>query len=92
MYDLDRMNLDNQVDSGIFGISKGSRFDHQNQHWLLFDDYISTAYSYMSFVIKQDLEQREGKNEENLFDKEAYNYLFNSRSSFMDGEFVRSDT
>ena len=46
----------------------------------------------MSFAIKQDLEQREGQNEDNLFDIEAYNYLFNSRSSFMDGKFLREDT
>lgn len=86
------MNKDDQVESGIFGISKGSRFDHKNLHWLLFDDYLSLSFSYMSFVIKRDLEYNEGLVVGNEFDLDAYNYLFNGRTSFIDSTFTREDT
>lgn len=86
------MNMEEQVESGVFGSSKGSRFDHKNHHWLLFDDYLSLSYSYMGFVIKDNLENNDGFMEEVEFDKEAYNYLFNKRTSFMDSTFTRNDT
>jgi hypothetical protein len=92
MHMFDDNNAEAQVDSGIFGISKGSRFDHKNHHWLLFDDYISLSFSYMSFIIKDKLERSEGHIVKHIFDPEAYNYLFNKRTSFMDSEFTRVDT
>jgi hypothetical protein len=92
MFKFDQENIDDQVESGIFGISKGSRFDHKNHHWLLFDDYLSLSFSYMSFVIKDKLERCDGFISTNRFDIEAYNYLFNRRTSFMDSEFTRNDT
>lgn len=46
----------------------------------------------MSFVIKDKLERSDGFISTNRFDLEAYNYLFNSRTSFMDSEFTRNDT
>lgn len=92
MFELDRQNKDDQVESGVFGISKGARFDHKNHHWLLFDDYMALSFSYMSFVIKQDLELYDGFTPNHTFDMEAYNYLFNQRTSFMDSTFIRNDT
>lgn len=60
MFELDYDNVENQVDSGIFGVSKGNRFDGKNHHCLLFDGYMSLSYSYMSFVIKAAIEKNDG--------------------------------
>lgn len=46
----------------------------------------------MSFVIKEKLERNDGLVDNDVFDIEAYNYLFNKRTSFMDSIFTRYDT
>lgn len=60
LFKQEKDDRDDQVDSGILGISKGTRFDYRNHHWLLFQDYISLSFSYMAFVIKRNLEQNDG--------------------------------
>ena len=50
---------------------------------------MSLGFSYMSFVIKQEIEDTENKT--NHFDIESYNYIFNRGSAFLDSEFVSTD-
>jgi hypothetical protein len=49
-------------------------------------------FSYMSFLIQEKLENREPSALKNEFDIEAYNYIFNKSSCFMDGSFTRQDS
>ena len=48
-------------------------------------------YSYMSFVIKNAIEQEQVDNQKKIFDQEAFNYIFFKGTSFLDGEFVYAD-
>ena len=60
----------------------GIKFDGKNHNWLIFQEYISLPFSYMTFVIKRSIEQ----NLTSLpmkFDPVAHYYLFNRCSSFM---------
>jgi hypothetical protein len=71
-------------------VHKGHRVDGKNHNWLVFDEYISLSFSYMSFVIKDKIEKEDpclGK----FFDPEPYNYIYNKSTSFIDGDFVSND-
>jgi hypothetical protein len=66
-------------------IAKGIRFDGKNHNWLLFDSYLALPFSYMSFMIKDKFEKKDPiVLQDNSFDIEPVNYLFNKSSSFMD--------
>lgn len=73
------------------GISKGHKFDGKNHNWLLFDEYMTTPFSYMTFAIKDKIEKHDPCMLENRFDPEPYNYLFNRSSSFMDSSFTKKN-
>ena len=60
--------------------------------WLIFDSYLSLSFSYMSFVIKDMIERKDAAMQDNQFDLEPYNYLFNKRTSFTDSAFVTKDS
>ena len=49
------------------------------------------GFSYMSFVIKSKIEQKDVNQEKNKFDIEPYNYIYKKRSSFLDSKFVCDD-
>jgi hypothetical protein len=68
------------------------RFDGYNFNWILFDNYLAIPFSYMSFMIKDKIEKLDAEMEKNYFDIDAYNYMFNRSTSFMDGAFTRDDT
>lgn len=71
-------------------VHKGHRVDGKNHNWLIFDEYLTLPFSYMSFVIKDKIENEDpclGK----LFDPEPYNYIYNKSTSFIDGDFVSND-
>ena len=69
----------------------GHRFDTLNHNWLILQEYLSLSFSYMTFVIKESIELVGADYNEDIFDHEPYNYLFNRRTAFMDGNFVRND-
>lgn len=75
---------DEQLGAGIFSFSKGSRFNAKGHDRLIFDNYLSLSFSYMSFVIKDMIERNDPHVKLNQFDIEPYNYLFNKRTSFTD--------
>ena len=101
-YDYDQQDLeqafedDSQFQADMtealsLGISKGFKFDGKNHNFLIFDEYLSLSYSYMTFVIKDKIERRDRCMECNIFDSEPYNYLFNRSTSFMDSQFTKKD-
>ena len=49
------------------------------------------GFSYMSFVIKNKIEENDDLVKLNKFDIEPYNYIYNKRSSFLDSKFVYDD-
>lgn len=81
-----------QVSSGIFDFSKGNRFNAKGHDWMVFDNYLSLSFSYMTFVIKDMIERSDPSIANNEFDMEPYNYLFNRRTSFIDSKFVTTDS
>ena len=52
----------------------GHRVDGKNHNWLVFDEYLSLSFSYLSFVIKDKIESGTQTNVKH-FDLEPYNYL-----------------
>ncbi len=54
-------------------------------------EYLSLSFSFMTFVIKEKIEQGDVLQKNNIFDPEPYNYIFNKSTSFLDGEFVKHD-
>ena len=45
----------------------------------------------MTFVIKEKIENNDLAALGNIFDPEAYNYIFNRSNCFIDGDFVYND-
>jgi hypothetical protein len=71
--------------------NRGHRFDFKNHNWLIFKEYISLSFSYITFVIKDKIEKNDPSIRKNLFDPMPYNYIFNKSTSFLDGDFVYTD-
>jgi hypothetical protein len=70
------------------GLYHGHRFDHKKHNWIIKKQCMSLGFSYMSFVIKEEIEQSEGNS--NHFDIES-NYIFNRSSVFLDSQYVSED-
>lgn len=74
---------------------QGYRFDSDNHNWLVLKEYISLSFSYMTFVIKENLENMDNDDLESsplfgrAFDVEAYNYILNRTTCFMQGDLVK---
>jgi len=60
---------------------------------LILREYLALPFSYMSFVIKDQIEQVgfEQYMKTSCFDTEAYNYIFNQSSSLLDDKFLICD-
>lgn len=71
-------------------MSSGIKFDGKNHNWLIFEEYIATPFSYMTFVIRDKIGEGDAKFGE-IFDPEPFQYLFNKSSSFLDDIFVALD-
>lgn len=69
----------------------GIRFDGNNHNWIIFNSYLCLPFSYMTFVIMDKIEIKDSLQQGNVFDVEAYNYIFNKSTSFLDGEFIKFD-
>lgn len=65
--------------------------DSKNHNWLIFEEYLSLPFSYMTFVIKDKIEKEDPSVQDNEFDPEPYNYIFNKSTSFIEGNFVVED-
>ena len=74
------------------GVERGIRADAKNHNWIILEEYLALPFSYMSFVIKDFIETTQEEDRETyIFDPEPYNYLLNKSTSFLDGNFVRSN-
>ena len=85
-YNIDENTFDEEY-SHELGQYHGLRFDHNNHNWIIKKQYISLGFSYMSFVIKKQLEESYDS-VTNKFDIVPYNYIFNRGSAFLDSKFV----
>jgi hypothetical protein len=72
-------------------VHTGHRVDGNNHNWLIFEEYLSLPFSYMTFVIKDKIEQEDACMVGNHFDPVPYNYVFNKNTAFTEGEFVTAD-
>ena len=70
-----------------FGTHRGYRFDNERHEWIYLRDYISLSYSYMTFVIKNKIQEESDHylQEDYLFDLEQYNYIIKRRTALTDG-------
>jgi hypothetical protein len=50
-------DLESSNSNAELGNHKGYRVDGKNHNWLIFREYISLPFSYMSFVIKSKIEE-----------------------------------
>lgn len=87
--DFDIINKSNS--NAELSSHKGHRFDGNNHNWLIFNEYISLGFSYMTFVILDKIEKKDELQEGNQFDNEPYNYVFYKSTSFLAGKFVYDD-
>ena len=66
--------------------------DSKNHNWMIIEEYLALPFSYMTFVIKNFIERTPKEHRiDYVFDPEAYNYILNKSTSFLDGSFVKSD-
>lgn len=64
----------------------GLRLDGKNNNWFIIKESLCLSYSYMSFVIKDKIES--GYLHYDFYDVEAYNYIFNGKTAFLDSRIV----
>ena len=53
--------IDDKVD-GIqrpIGLQTGHKFDEEGHNWMILNEYLSLPFSYMTFVIKQKIEEED---------------------------------
>ena len=72
-------------------VHKGHRVDGNNHNWLIFEEYLSLPFDYMTFVIKDKIENEDDCVKDNIFDPVPYNYVYNKAASFTEGDFVTND-
>ena len=68
---------------------KGHRFDSAQHNWYIINEFLSLSFSFMTFVIKEKIENEDSLQRQNVFDITPYNYLFNKSTAFIDSSFVR---
>lgn len=85
-------NLKRGMSVGIDG-NQGCTFDGKNHNWMQFEDYVSLPFSYLTFLMRDKLDNK--KDECHIkkfaFEVDPYNYIFNKSSSFMDGNLCTQD-
>lgn len=75
-----------------FNLNKGHRFDFKNHNWILFYEYISLSFSFMTFVIRAKSRSSDEVNlKSQIFDVEQYHFLLNRKTCFHCDEFVEND-
>ena len=93
-YDVEKINRPSasQVKQR-FGYHLGCRFDYVNHSWLYLREFVALPYSYMTFVIINQVEEENDNyiNEDYYFDLEHYNYLFNGKTAFLNDKNLVND-
>ena len=70
---------------GTLDNKQGHRFDHKNHNWLIYKEYISLSFSYITFMILSKIEKDDPSAKKNHFDSVPYDYIFNKSTAFLDG-------
>mmetsp|Transcript_8199 Transcript_8199/g.12581 ORF Transcript_8199/g.12581 Transcript_8199/m.12581 type:complete len:105 (+) Transcript_8199:552-866(+) len=50
-FDVEKVNSSSSA-SVHFSYGKGHRFDYKNHNWILFNEYLSLSFSYMTLVMR----------------------------------------
>lgn len=93
MYKRDSLFPSESPSPQNLGVTKGIKIDGKNHNWLLFEEYLSMPFSYVTFMIrdKLDLEKEQERIKNFQFNMHPFNYVFNKSSGFMDGNLVTDD-
>lgn len=76
-----------------FGLHKGSKMDAKSYSWLFIEGVVYLSYSYMTFVINNQMGNEEGADfvkADYLFDDEQYNYTRLGFSSLTDEILIKN--
>lgn len=89
-------NFKKTKQSLTFNYCKGHRFDNKNHNWILFSEYISLAFSFMTLVVRGNSQRllELGDIEpgtENELDVEEYNFIINRRTFLTCDNFISED-
>lgn len=59
--DFERFMADERVGDShkLIGLCTGHKFDNKGHNWLVLNEYMSLPYSYMTFVIKNKIEEKD---------------------------------
>ena len=56
--------------------------DTQTHNWMIFRNFISLSFSYMTFVIKENFDKKSYIIRDYAFDIEGYDYILNRNNIF----------
>lgn len=78
------------TESLSLGIARGTNVDHKNHNWIFFDEYMALPFSYLSFAMLDEIDDRPDYFESvsHQFDKEPFDYLFNRQTGIMDSKIL----
>jgi hypothetical protein len=72
-----------------FGYQYGHRVEAHSHNWIIFRNFISMSFSYMTFVIKDNFDRNSFTMADYLFDLEGYDYVLNRNTIFTEGNLVK---
>jgi hypothetical protein len=78
--ELEKEYIKSVTESQALGISRGVNVDYKNNNWILFEEYLSLPFSYLSFAMLDKYEEGDEyyyDYEGHRFDITAFDYLFN---------------
>jgi hypothetical protein len=77
-------------ESQYFGYYKGHRFDHIDHNWILFSEFVSLSFSFMTFVIR-DKHQTADDLDDFSFDVTIYSFNINRKTFLTCDNFVSTN-
>mmetsp|Transcript_8198 Transcript_8198/g.12567 ORF Transcript_8198/g.12567 Transcript_8198/m.12567 type:complete len:339 (+) Transcript_8198:3974-4990(+) len=90
-YDVFKVSKGNQ-ENMYFDYYKGHRFDYKNHNWILFNEYLSLSFSFMTLVIRGRSQEEENYlDEDYIFDPEQFTFIINRKNCFTCDNFVGED-
>ena len=71
-----------------FGFQYGHRVEDSSHNWMIFRNFISMSFSYMTFVIKDNFDKCGYVMDNFLFDVEGYDFVLYKNTIFTEGNLV----
>jgi hypothetical protein len=92
-YDVSKINdVSRAKENTYFEYYKGHRVDDVNHNWILFNEYLSLSFSFMTFVIRGRSQSSSTHiTDDYYFDQEEYDFIINKKTCFTCDSFVGSD-